>query len=181
MDKGATDDTRKSPTPNSSMMGRPDQWHQPEKSLDGEISSRAKQVGRDLRSSRLEQNLVLRKLYSLLIGHHTSLRNRQNWWEPLPTTIRSIRPNDTVSKRYGIKNSYNDYFRNRWLTWREMIVPWECYKSIDLRKGRHTNTFLTFRITKILTLSSEVSWPASTGLFWLYCLSFRICQRPFDR
>ena len=150
-------------------------------SLDGEISSRTKQVGRDLRSSRPKQNLVLSKLYSLLIGHHTSLRNRQNWWEPLPTTIRSIRPNDTVSKRYGIKNSYNDYFRNRWLMWREMTVLWECYKSIDLRKGRYSNTSLTFRIIKILTLLSKDSWLASTGLLWLYCLSFRICQRPFDR
>ena len=156
-------------------------------SLDGEISSRAKQVGWDLRSSRLEQNLVLSKLYSLLIRHHTSLRNRQNWWESLPTTVRSIRPNDTVSKmvryqkRYGIKDSYNDYFWNCWLTWREMTVPWECYKNIDVRKGRHGNTCLTFRITKILTLSSEDSWPASTGLLWLYCLSFRICQWPFDR
>ena len=62
-----------------------------------------------------------------------------------------------------------------------MTVPWVPYKSTDLRKGRHWNISLTFRIIKILTLLSEDSWPASTSLLWLYCLPFRIFQRPFDR
>ena len=48
-----------------------------------------------------------------------------------------------------------------------------CYKSTDLRKGRHSNSSLTFGTIKILTLPSEDSWPASTGLLWLYYLSFQ--------
>ena len=137
------DDTRKSPTPNSSMMGRPDQWHQPEKSLDGEISSRAKQVGRDLRSSRPKQNLVLSKLYSLLIGHHTSLRNRQNWWEPLPMTVRSIRPNDTISKAViTVTFKTVDLHEGRWL-FRGCAT-----KALIYEKGRHSDTSFTFKKTQ---------------------------------
>ena len=132
MDKGATNDTRKSPTPNSSMIGRPDQWHQPEKSLNGEISSKAKQVGQDLRSSRPEQNLVLSKLYSLLIGHHTSLRNRQNWWEPLPTTVKSIRPNDTVSKTViTVTSETVDLCERRWL-FRGCAIKILIYEKVDI-------------------------------------------------
>ena len=163
------DDTRKSSTPNSSMMGCPDQWHQPEKSLNGEISSKAKQVGQDLRSSRPEQNLILSKLYSLLIGHHTSLCNRKNWWEPLPTTVRSIRPNDTVSKTViTVTSETVDLHEGRWLFRRCAM------KALIYEKGRHSDTSFTFKTTKILTFPSEDSWPASTGLLWLYCSSFRI-------
>ena len=57
----------------------------------------------------------------------TPFRNRQNWWEPLPTTVRSIGPNDTVPK------TVISYCQNRRLTWREMTVPWVCYKSTDLQ------------------------------------------------
>ena len=48
-----------------------------------------------------------------------------------------------------------------------------CYKSTNLQKGRHWNTSLTFGTTKILTLPSKNSWPASTSLLWLSCLLFQ--------
>ena len=96
MDKGATDDTRKTATPDSSMMGRPDQQLQPVK-----VRMRKTRPERN-RKDEIWDNLVLSKLnsqhYCSDTGHHASLRNRQNWWEPLPTTVRSIRPNNTVSK-----------------------------------------------------------------------------------
>ena len=57
----------------------------------------------------------------------TPFPNRQNWWEPLPAMVRSIGPNDTVPK------TVISYCQNRRLTWREMTVPWVCYKSTDLR------------------------------------------------
>ena len=57
----------------------------------------------------------------------TPFRNRQNWWEPLPTTVRSIGPNDTVPK------TVISYCQNHRLTWREMTVSWVCYKSTNLR------------------------------------------------
>ena len=45
MDKGATDDTGKSSTPDSSIMGRPGQWQQPMKFRTRKISSISK-IGR---------------------------------------------------------------------------------------------------------------------------------------
>ena len=70
------------------------------------------------------------------------LRNRQNWWEPLPTTVRSIKPNDTVPK------TVRSYFRNRRLTWREMTVSWVRYKSTDLRTRWGFRTSIHFSKTK---------------------------------
>ena len=70
------------------------------------------------------------------------LRNRQNWCKPLPTTVRSIRPNDTVPK------TVRRYFRNRRLTWRETTVPWVCYKSTDLRTRWWFRTSIHFSKTK---------------------------------
>ena len=68
MDKGATDDTRKIATADSSMMGRPDLQPQPVKVR--------------TRKTCPEHNLVLSKLdgqhYYSEKGHHTSLRNQQN-------------------------------------------------------------------------------------------------------
>ena len=68
----------------------------------------------------------------------TPFRNRQNWWEPLPTTGRSIGPNDTVPK------TVISYCQNHRFTWREMTVPWECYKSTDLRTRSVFKTSIHF-------------------------------------
>ena len=130
MDKGATDDTRKTATLDSSMMGRPDQQLQPVK-----VRTRKIRPERN-RKDEIWDNLVLSKLnsqrYCSNTGHHTSLHNRQNWREPLPMTVRSIRPNDTVSI------TVRGYFRNRRLTWRETTVLWVCYKSTDLQRRYHS-------------------------------------------
>ena len=83
-------------------------------SLDGDIWSRAKQVGWDLRLSRPEQTVQSTLLFD--IRHHISLQNRQNWWESLPMTVRSIRPNDTISKTViTITSETVDLRERRWL------------------------------------------------------------------
>ena len=87
--------------------------------------------------SRPEQTVQSTLLFD--IGHHTPLRNRQNWWEPLPTTVRSIRPNNTVSKTViTVSTETVNLHEGRWL-FRGCAI-----KALIYEKGRHSDTSFDF-------------------------------------
>ena len=82
----------------------------------------------------------------------------------MPTTVRSIRPNDTVSKTViEVTFEIVDLHEGRRLFRRCAI------KALIYEEGKDGELPFTFpkkeKTTKILTLPSEDFWPASTGLF----------------
>ena len=89
----------------------------------------------------------------------------------MPTTVRSIRPNNTVSKTViKVTSEIVDLHEGRRL-FRGCAI-----KALIYKEGNHSDTYFNFpeqKTIKILTLPSEDSWPASTGLLWLYCSFFQ--------
>ena len=82
--------------------------------------------------------------YCFDIGHYTLLRNRQNWWEPLPTTVRSIRSNDTVSKTViTVTSETVDLHEGRWL-FCGCAIKGLIYEKVDIQTlplhSNHKNT-----------------------------------------
>ena len=77
-------------------------------------------------------------------------------------TIRSIKPNDTVSKTViKVTSETVDLHEGRRL-FRGCAI-----KALIYEEGNYSNTYFHFpeqKTTKILTLPSEDSWSASTGL-----------------
>ena len=81
--------------------------------------------------------------------------------EPLPMTVRLIRPSDMMSK--AVITVISETLDNR-RSYGKITVLCVCYKSTDLQEGRYSDTSFTFGTTKNTNLAIGDSWPASTGL-----------------